>query len=122
VTKKGIYISAISFSIGPSFLWGIFPAQILTIIYPDMQSLEYAFGFSYLLSGGMNYKLPGKLYLKLDVFYFGTSKLIFKKITQNFTSTYGGLRVPGVYTLSNSNLTVFSESSKTDPNKQPLVQ
>lgn len=78
------------------------------------------FGFSYLLSGGMNYKLSGKLYLKLDVFYFGTSRLNFKKISQNFASTYGGLRVPGVYTLSNSNLSVFSESSTTDSNKQPF--
>ena len=79
-----------------------------------------AFGFSYLLSGGMNYKLSGKLYLKLDVFYFGTSRLNFKNITQNFASTYGGLRMPGVYTLSNSNLTVFSESSTTGQNKQPF--
>ena len=79
-----------------------------------------AFGFSYLLSAGMNYKLSGKLYLKLDAFYFGTSRLNFKNITQNFASTNGGLAVQGAYTLSNSNMPVIWESSTTGPNKQPF--
>jgi hypothetical protein len=84
------------------------------------QSSASAFGFSYLLSTGMNYKLSDKLYLKLDAFYFGTSRLNFKKITQNIATTYGGLVVPGVYTLSNSYMPGIWESSTTEPNKQPF--
>ncbi len=79
-----------------------------------------AFGFSYLLSAGMKYKLSGKLYLKLDAFYFGTSRLNFKNITQIIASTYGGLGVQGVYSLSNSSSPPIWESSTTGPNKQPL--
>jgi hypothetical protein len=84
------------------------------------QSGASAFGFSYLLCTGMNYKLSDKLYLKLDAFYFGTSRLNFKKITQNIASTYGGLVVPGVYSLSNSYMPPIWESSTTEPNKQPF--
>jgi hypothetical protein len=84
------------------------------------QSGASAFGFSYLLSTGMNYKLSDKLYLKLDAIYFGTSRLNFKKITQNIASTYGGLVVPEVYTLSNSYMPAIWESSTTEPNKQPF--
>jgi hypothetical protein len=79
-----------------------------------------AFGFSYLLSAGMKYKLSTNLYFKLDAFYFGTSHLNFKNITQNFASTYGGLAAQGVYTLSNSSMPVISASSTTGPNKQPF--
>jgi hypothetical protein len=82
------------------------------------QSGASAFGFSYILSTGMNYKLSDKLYLKLDAYYFGTSRLNFKKITQNIATTYGGLAVPGVYTLSNSYMPSIWESSTTEPNKQ----
>jgi hypothetical protein len=84
------------------------------------QSGASAFGFSYILSTGMNYKLSDKLYLKLDAYYFGTSRLNFKKITQNIATTYGGLVVPGVYTLSNSYMPSIWESSTTEPNKQPF--
>jgi hypothetical protein len=84
------------------------------------QSGATAFGFSYLLSTGIKYKLSDKLFLKLDAFYFGTSRLNFKKITQNIATTYGGLVVPGVYTLSNSYMPAIWESSTTEPNKQPF--
>ena len=79
-----------------------------------------AFGFSYLLSAGMKYKLSHNLYMKLDVFYFGTSQLNFKNITQNFASTYGGLGVQGVYTLSNSSIPPIWASYTSGPNKQPF--
>jgi len=84
------------------------------------QSGASAFGFSYLVSTGMNYKLTDKLYLTLDAFYFGTSRLNFKKITQNIASTYDGLVLPGVFTLSNSYMPAIWESTTTEPNKQPF--
>jgi hypothetical protein len=61
-----------------------------------------ALGFAYLLGIGLKYRCSTNLFLLAAVDYFGTSKISFSNISESIYSTYGGLNVPHVYSLSNS--------------------
>jgi len=60
-----------------------------------------AFAFSYLISGGLKYKLTQKLRLLFNVNYFGTSQAKFKNVTETL-ATAKGFTVPNVYTFPNA--------------------
>ena len=74
------------------------------------QNNASAFGASFSLSAGVEYKLSKNIGILFSCEYFGTTKIFFQNIDENITATNGGLVVPKVYSLSNSVLTPIAQT------------
>lgn len=74
------------------------------------QNSASAFGASFLLSAGVEYKLSKNTGILFSCEYFGTTQISFQNIDESIAATNGGLRVPKIYSLSNSVSTPIAES------------
>ena len=84
------------------------------------QNNASAIGTSFLLSAGVEYRLSKKIGIVFSCDYFGTTQILFKNITEGIAATNGGLRVPKIYSLPNSESTPIAESI-TDNSKQTII-
>lgn len=89
--------------------------------YVDInQTSAAAFGFSYMISEELRYKLTKKISLLICCGYFGTSQINFKNVTSAIAAKNGGINIPKIYLIGNSILPpIITES--TSNSKQPVA-
>ena len=107
-----------AFSITPKIMAGIVYAQLPSLKSESRMDTSYAvymksklkgFGISFMAGADLNYQLNRSVGIHIGVDYFGTSKLKLKNVITSAAATDGGLIIPGLYDLRNSNGGLMAE-------------